>query len=154
MIFLKNNNTLLLLVSIIFSYIFVFIIPWTNWVYFIDIDFYMDRVAVLFAYGLAGDTTKDFTGIYFLFSEALWYFILIQLPFLFNDVQNGLSFISFISLLVYSFYTFRHANIFISFILLLNPIFIDLIMSQIRIAFAFAILLLAYMLIKKVKYCR
>ena len=151
MIFLKNNNTLLLLISIIFSYIFVFIIPWTNWVYFVDIDFYMDRIGVLFTYGLEGDITKNYTGAYFLFSEVLWYFLLVQLPFLFNDIQTGLSWISFTSLLVYSFYTFRHSNILISSILLLNPIFIDLIMSQIRIAFAFAILLLAYMLIKKSK---
>jgi len=151
MIFLKNNNILLLLVSIIFSYIFVFIIPWTNWVYFLDIDFYIARIGVLFTSGLEADTAKNYTGIYFLFSEPLWYFLLIQIPFLFNDVYTGIGWISFFSLLVYSFYTFKNSNILISSVLLFNPIFIDLILSQVRMALAVAFLLLAYMLIKKSK---
>ena len=67
----------------------------------------------------------------------------------FTDFNLGLELISFISLLIYSYFTFKNSNLFLSSILLYNPIFIDLIMSQIRIAFAFALLIIAYSLRKQ-----
>ena len=72
-----------------------------------------------------------------------------EIPFIFDNATIGLMWISCFSLLVYSFYTFKHANVLLSAILLFNPIFIDLIMSQIRIAFAFSVLLIAYVFLKK-----
>ena len=144
-----KSNAIILLLSIFYSYLFVFEIPWSNYVYFVDIDFYLDRIGVLFLSGIEGDITKDYTGVGLLTSEILWYVILIQIPIFFADINLGLEFISFISLVVYSYFTFKNSNIFFSSILLLNPIFIDLIMSQIRIAFAFALLLIAYSLRKQ-----
>jgi len=144
-----ESNAIILLLSIFYSYLFVFEIPWSNYVYFVDIDFYLDRIGVLFLSGIEGDITKDYTGVGLLTSEILWYIILIQIPIFFADINLGLEFISFISLVVYSYFTFKNSNIFFSSILLLNPIFIDLIMSQIRIAFAFALLLIAYSLRKQ-----
>ena len=144
-----ESNAIILLLSIFYSYLFVFEIPWSNYVYFVDIDFYLDRIGVLFLSGIEGDITKDYTGVGLFTSEILWYVILMQIPIFFADINLGLEFISFISLVVYSYFTFKNSNIFFSSILLLNPIFIDLIMSQIRIAFAFALLLIAYSLRKQ-----
>ena len=146
---LIKNNTLILFFSIFFSYVFVFEVPWSNIVYFVDIDFYLERIGVLLLSGIEGAVTKDYTGVGLLSSELLWYLILLQIPIFFTDFNLGLELISFISLLIYSYFTFKNSNLFLSSILLYNPIFIDLIMSQIRIAFAFALLIIAYSLRKQ-----
>ena len=77
---LIKNNTLILFFSIFFSYVFVFEVPWSNIVYFVDIDFYLERIGVLLLSGIEGDVTKDYTGVGLLSSELLWYLILLQIP--------------------------------------------------------------------------
>ena len=94
-----ESNVIILLLSIFYSYLFVFEIPWSNYIYFVDIDFYLDRIGVLFFSGIEGDITKDYTGLGLLTSEILWYIILIQIPIFFADLSLGLEFISFISLI-------------------------------------------------------
>ena len=49
---LIKNNTLILFFSIFFSYVFVFEVPWSNIVYFVDIDFYLERIGVLLLSGI------------------------------------------------------------------------------------------------------
>ena len=80
---LIKNNTLILFFSIFFSYVFVFEVPWSNIVYFVDIDFYLERIGVLLLSGIEGDVTKDYTGVGLLSSELLWYLILLQIPIFF-----------------------------------------------------------------------
>ena len=140
--------SIIFIFSIFFSFFFVFVIPWEKLVYFVDFDFYLNRLNLLYDSGITSDRQRDYFGLGLLFSEPLWLLILIYMPYIFSDLTNGLSAISFFSLLIYSYYTFRNTNFIVSAILLLNPIFISLIMSQLRIAFAFSLLLLAFQLLK------
>ena len=61
-------------------YLFLRGVPWSNIVYFVDIDFYLERIGVLLLSGIEGDVTKDYTGVGLLSSELLWYLILLQIP--------------------------------------------------------------------------
>jgi hypothetical protein len=132
-------------VSLIYSIIFVYIIPWTELKNeeFIDLLNYTNRVVYL----LNGGKEKEFFGISFLFSEVLWKYILIYLTILFKDPFIVVALISFISLFIYTYIILRRTNNYFLLILLFNPLFIELIMGQIRIAFAFALFLIAYELL-------
>lgn len=147
----KSNNIFYhffkLINSIFLSYLFVYLIPWHEIKYFHDFEIYKFRVAELFT---LGNTQEESFGIFILFSEILWTQILQILPLYFYDINSGITFISFICLSVYIYYTISRLNPALVFILLLNPIFIDLIISQVRIGVSFAILLIAYSLRKTI----
>ena len=132
--------------AILLSYIFIYLIPWHDIKYFHDFEVYKFRVAEIFTFG--SNQTESF-GIFLLFSELLWTNILRVLPLYFYDIESGLTFISFACLTIYTFFTIKHVNPLLSFILFLNPIFIDLIISQVRIGVAFCLLLIAHLLRRK-----
>ena len=78
-----------------------------------------------------------------------WTNILRVLPLYFYDIESDWFFISFACLTIYNFFTIKHVNPILSFIFFLNPIFIDLIISQVRIGVAFCLLLIAHLLRRK-----
>ena len=130
-----------LITSILLSYLFVYLIPWHDIKYFHDFEVYKYRAAQLFT---LGNNQEESFGVFILFSEILWTKILQILPIYFYDINSGITFISFSCLSVYIYYTISRVNPFLGYILLFNPIFIDLIISQVRIGVSFALLLIAY----------
>lgn len=141
----KSLNILVLIISIIYSLIFVYIIPWTEikGTIFADLLNYTDRIVYL----LDGGQERDFYGLSILFSEVIWKYILIYLGALFTDPYVVVSVISLFSLTIYTYVLLKKTNNYFLLILLFNPMFVDLIMGQIRIAFAFSLLVIAYELI-------
>jgi hypothetical protein len=89
------------------------------------------------------------TGISWLFTEPIWKYIIIAIGFAFDDYRLALYIISIIIVFLYSIFLFKRVEYYIGMIFLFNPMFIDLVMAQIRSAFAFALLLLAYDLSSK-----
>ena len=135
------------LLATFLSYIFIYSIPWHDFHYFHDFEVYKIRVMQLFS---NTDIQDESFGIFLLFSELLWTQILQILPIYFYDISAGLTFISFTTLIVYMYFTITRVNFVLSFILLFNPIFIDLIISQVRIGVSFSLLLVAYSLRKTI----
>jgi len=94
-----------------------------------------------------GGKETTYSGISILSSEILWKKILIFITTKMNDIvtyRESLLFISFISLFIYASFLFKRVNIFIAGVLLFNPMFMQLIIEQVRMALAFALLVLAY----------
>ena len=137
-----KNRFLYSLLSIFLSYFFIYQIPWHDIKYFHDFEVYKFRVAELFSSGY----NEEFYGVFILFSELLWTNILQLLPLYFYDINAGITFISFVTLCIYIYFTITRVNFVIAFPLLFNPIFIDLIISQVRIGVSFSLLLVAYSL--------
>jgi len=135
------------LLATFLSYIFIYSIPWHDFHYFHDFEVYKIRVMQLFSNTNIRDESF---GIFLLFSELLWTQILQILPIYFYDISAGLTFISFTTLIVYMYFTITRVNFLLSLILLFNPIFIDLIISQVRIGISFSLLLVAYSLRKTI----
>jgi len=141
-----KNQTFFSLLSIFLSFIFVYRVPWHEIKYFHDFEVYKFRVAELYSTGY----NEEVFGIFLIFSELLWTQILQGLPLYFYDINSGITFISFVTLSVYIYFTVTRVNFLIAFPLLFNPIFIDLIISQVRIGVSFSLLLIAFSLRKTV----
>ena len=138
-----QRNLIVTLLSIAFSYFFVYIINWDEFKNFQDIERYINRIYYL----LDGGTEREFSGISFLSSELLWKFLLLNLATL--EIFDGnyrlfISFISFISLFIYSHFSLKRVSPIIYMLLVFNPLFMHLIIEQVRIALAFSLLLLVY----------
>ncbi len=125
-----------------FGYIYIHFIPWIeilggDWR---DIDRYLFRIAYL----ARGGEERSYSGISLLFSEVLWKEILLAIHHFSTSHREGLFLCSYMALIFYSLFTFRRANILLALIFFFNPMFIDLIFGQIRMALAFSLLLFAY----------
>ncbi len=125
-----------------FGYIYVHMIPWVeifgeDWK---DISRYLFRIAYL----ARGGEEREYSGISVLFSEILWKEILLWINQFFESHREGLFFCSYLALVFYSLFTFRRVNILLALVFFFNPMFIDLILGQIRMALAFSLLLWAY----------
>lgn len=145
-----KSNTILLLISIIVSYLYVFVIDWTliKTAGFSDFFNYLERIIYLEKGGLE----RSSSGLSILFSEFIWKYVLLFTSSIFSKPETALYFISALSFSIYFYFTIKRVNFFIVLILLINPMFIDLIMGQIRIALAFSLLLIAYELKERMKY--
>ena len=140
---MTNVNSKLItnyLLIILYSYIFVYLLPWEDIKIFSDIENYLSRILYL----SRGGEERTFSGLSILSGEGLWKFILLNIAHSGYDYKEFLYFISFISLSIYAFFTIKRVNIILILVFFLNPMFIDLIMGQIRIALAFSLLLIAY----------
>lgn len=82
-------------------------------------------------------------GFKFLFHEPVWYETIKALSLIFDDDNLVLQLISYFSIVVYALFIFQRVNIFLGSLFLLNPLILDLVISQIRNAFALALILLA-----------
>jgi len=138
---INKQNILILL----YAYIYVFILPW-NFSSLIDYNNYLDRIIRLSIYGY----DNNLEGYSIITSEYLWGLLLFKVskyPLIYEDF---LKFISFFNLCIYTFFTLKKkVHPFFIIVFFFNPIFMDLIMSQLRIATAFSILLIAFMLNNK-----
>jgi hypothetical protein len=132
-----------ILVATIYT-ILVLMVPWEELQGFP----FIDRVNYL-EYFLHEESIfdyKEFTGIIdYLKHETLWHYLII---FLLNDakipIQHIFLAISFLCIFSFSLFLVKRQG-YLSVILLTNPLLITLAFSQLRLAFAFSILLLAYM---------
>lgn len=139
-----------ILISFIYTIIFVYFIPWTD----IKVEEFTDlfNYTRTIEYLTSGADLKDFFGISILFSEILWRELLIFLGEIIDDPWVIVSLISSFCLFIYAYIVINKTNNYLLLIFLFNPMFVELIMGQIRIAFAFALLLIAYELIINNKY--
>lgn len=129
--------------AIILSFIFASIImtiPWEmlNGAPFRDKLVYLDYAQ----YGVNRINYVSFDTLYsYIFNEWLWHYIILNvdkyIPYI--SFFNGISFLTLFSM---SFYLLKRHRVY-SLILLVNPLVIDLVMSQYRISLAMSIILLA-----------
>jgi len=142
-----KNNYLNYLLAFFYALVFVYLVPWVE-IYgseLKDTYFYIDRIIYL----KGGGEEKIFTGISWVFSEPLWKEIIIFIGNVFDgnsfeDFRPALYVISFIVMFTYASFLFKRVEFYLAMILLVNPIIIDLVISQIRIAFAFVFVFIAY----------
>jgi hypothetical protein len=92
----------------------------------------------------AGGKEAVYSGVLWVTSEPLWKFIIIQLGNIFDDYRLAMYLVSFISLGLHGTFLFRRVPIIVAFILLVNPMTVDLMLAQVRIALAFGLVLVAY----------
>jgi len=138
---LNNRDFKYIIFVIIYSYVYIYVIPWVDIKEFTDIDNYLSRIIYL----QRGGKERIVTGISVLFDEGLWKFILLKIS-LFSraSYEEYLYIVSLISLSTYTFYTVKKINPLILLFFFFNPMFIDLIMGQIRIALSFSLLFIAF----------
>jgi hypothetical protein len=121
----------------------VYIIPWDGLKDFNDIANYLNRIV----YINDGGTERVYTGISIISSEILWKYLLIYLSSL--EVFDGnyrsiLYLISFVSLFIYSQFSLKRVSPILFVLLVFNPLFMHLIIEQLRTALAFSLLLLVF----------
>ena len=135
----KYGNWLL---SLLFAFIYIYIIPWTE-IYgleFVDIHAYMQRMKYLHD----GGVEAEYFGLKWLTSEPIWKAMVIALGNMFTDYRAVFYGISFVTVFSYVSFLIRRVEFYIAMIFLINPIMVDLFLSQLRSVFAFSIVLLAY----------
>ena len=136
----KNYNVWIL--SFFFAFTFVFIISWIDIKGhdFEDIVQYIRRMVYLHA----GGKEATYSGILWITSEPLWKFIIMQLANIFDDYRLAMYLVSFVSMGLHSTFLFRRVPFIVAFVFLINPMTVDLMMAQVRIALAFGLVLVAY----------
>ena len=139
---MSNKPYNLYFFSFFYAVLITYVVPWTS-IYngdFADITNYINRIEYLYA----GGNEAVHVGIAWLLNEPLWKYIIIAIGYIFDDYRLALYLISIIIVFLYANFLFKRVPYYIGMIFLFNPIFIDLVMAQVRSAFAFALLLLAY----------
>ena len=137
------------LVSLFFAILYVSI-PWAEirGSEFVD---YQRYIVMLDEFG-GLDVAYDFSlsNILAAFSnEVLWWKIISSIFNYTNDGQATFLIISFVVVFVYCSFLIKRTTFLNVVIILFNPLIIDLVFSQVRSAFAFAIVLLCYHFRKK-----
>jgi len=93
------------------------------------------------------DTDLESMGfLQYLTHEPVWRYILMLIGERLDNPANALLFISFFSIFIYAFFLFGRVNLFLASFFLYNPMIVDLVMAQVRSAFAVALLLIALMM--------
>ncbi len=137
------------IVALIFSIVYV-LIPWESiqGYPFMDLQEYSLR---LYNISIGADTNTDELGfIGYLTSEPIWAYFLNFIVLVFPNPDSGLIVVSQICIFVYSLYLINKVNNYFILIFLLNPMIVDLMMSQLRSVFAFSLLLIALLNGKKI----
>lgn len=140
--------------AIVLSLLFASVIMIIPWEVIRGKDFY-DKTNY-FNYALYGVNRLEYVSFdslfSYIFNEWLWHFIILNVDkyITYTYFFNGVSIISLFSM---SFYLLKRQNIY-SLILLVNPLVINLVMSQYRISFAMSVILLAIHIkkFKKLKF--
>jgi len=113
---------------------------------FPDRDLYLEKIPSLISLDDKYDIPTD-NVFRILFSEIGWRYLLISVGLHFDDFERGLNLISFVTLFIFTLFCIQYRKPrYITFIFLLNPIVIDLVMSQQRSAFAMAVFMTGLML--------
>ena len=138
---LKINNTFVVLViSIIITYILWVINNYTD--NFADLINYANLFSDTLKYGVFPNTTFD-SYLSFVSSEPLWRFLILLGTFYSPSLEVFILSINFVTVFVFVRIGLSKQLGFIFIVILMNPLILDLIGSQIRNAFALAVLLLA-----------
>lgn len=139
----QNNSTNFIL-SILYAYVFVYLLPWTIWSgadgEIVDVVAYLDRIIYLHE----GGREAEHWGLSWLLSEPLWKGIIILIGEWFTDYRAVLYFISFLIVFSYSYFIMKRVEFYVAIMFLTMPMFVDLSIAQIRSAVAFSIVLFAY----------
>ena len=137
-----ENSYLRYILALIFATLFVYVIPWVELFgeEFHDIPFYITRIIYL----KAGGDEAVYSGIGWFFSEPLWKGIIIAIGNIFEDYRDVLYGISFFIVFVYTSFLIKRVEFYVAMIFLFNPMMVHLFIEQIRIAFAFSLVLIAY----------
>lgn len=107
---------------------------------FVDYYNYIDQAERIYS----GYNPFELSGFAVVFNEPLWWWLLkVNNDYLGFTPTGSVTFISFLSLSFYLIFIVRHLPYWLAFVILFNPMFIDLVISQIRIAFAFSLVLIA-----------
>jgi len=142
-----KNNYLNYLLSFLYAIVFVYVIPWIE-IYgseLTDVYFYINRILYL----KGGGDEGIYTGIAWLFTEPLWKEIILFIGNSidgnsFEDIRPAIYLMSFIIMFFYASFLIRRVEFYVAMVLLINPMVVDLVMSQMRIAFAFIFVFIAY----------
>ncbi len=137
-----QNKHLNYLLSFIYAFIFIYMIPWSE-IYgeeFADIKNYIDRIIYLRNGGSEGEVW----GMSWIFSEPVWKQVILFVGYAFEDYRAVIYFMSFGVAFVYISFLLKRVAFYIAMIFLFNPMVIDLFIGQIRIAVAFSLVLMAY----------
>lgn len=138
------SSKIVLFWAIVFALIFVNI-PWEiiKGVEFTDVESYIERFSNDINIELLID---EGSFIKYITSEYLWAALIISLKKIGIPLVFIFKLISFLSILILSFFIYKKSKKFIlSSILLLNPLMVDFIMSQLRNSFALSIIVLAFL---------
>ncbi|MCZ0760376.1 EpsG family protein [Vibrio diabolicus] len=125
--------------ALLISYLYIFYIPWESVTgrEFTDVSNYINRMEYIYNRG-----GNEYSGVLsYITGEWLWAKILELIAVNSNDYRFGLLIISSIALFLYLLVAFREIPLLLVLCFLFNPLFVDLILSQVRIALAFSILL-------------
>lgn len=137
-----RNYYLNYLTSLLFAFVFVYMIPWVE-LYgeeFADIHNYVERLKYLARDGHEGDLGI----VQWFLSEPLWKGFLYLVVSVFDDYRAVLYGLSAFVALVYFSFLLKRVEFYIAIIFLFNPMVVDLFMGQIRNAVAFSFVLIAY----------
>lgn len=129
-----------LILATIFAYCYIFLLPW-DWIHhFPDMQNYLRRAEKI---ATPGYVEGIWSERHWLTSELLWKQYLLQLAPYLDDYPLAIRVSSFVALSIFFRFALTNARIGITLLLFFNPIFVDLMMGQLRAAAAFALLYLA-----------
>jgi len=130
------------LLSLIFAFVYIYIIPWTELAggEFVDIYSYLERIVYLHD----GRSEGEYFGLKWLISEPIWKAMIIAFGNFFTDYRAVLYGVSFVTVFVYVSFLIKRVEFYIAMIFLFSPMMVDLFLAQLRSVFAFSIVLIAY----------
>lgn len=138
-----NEKSALQLRNVIVSIVYSLFVTQLHWgeirgYGFTDLENYLYRFNELSLYGSSIiNSTNSLIGL--VTSEALWAYLLFFMSKIGFDATTALNTISFICTFIVSFYILKNSKWYISVLLIINPILIDLFLSQHRSALALTI---------------
>lgn len=139
---LVSNLYLNWLLSFIYAFIFIYLIPWTE-IYggeMVDIFNYVERIEYL----AGGGNEAEYWGLKWVTSEPLWKQVIIFISYVADDYRFALYMVSFFTVFVYASFLIKRVEWYVAMIFLLNPMMVDLFLAQLRNVVAFSLVLIAY----------
>lgn len=106
---------------------------------FADLDNYLDAIGLV----TSVQNLEELSGLAWLFAEPGWTLILLPIGLFAQDPLQALLLISWLCAIAFLWFMHRRAGAALSLIVMFNPLVIDLVFSQVRSAFALALLLMS-----------
>ena len=137
-----QSNSLNWLLSLLFAFFYIYVIPWTELAggEFVDVYAYLERIVYLHG----GGNEAEYWGPKWLMSEPVWKWIVIFIGEMTTDYRASLYFVSFVSVFFYTSFLLKRVEFYIAMPFLITPMMVDLFLAQIRSALAFSVVLIAY----------
>jgi hypothetical protein len=106
---------------------------------FADLDNYLDAIGLV----TSVQVLDELSGLAWLFAEPGWTFIQLLIALFAQDPVQALLALSWLCAIAFLWFMHRRAGAALSLIVMFNPLVIDLVFSQVRSAFALALLFLS-----------